>query len=254
MIIDRIGKHNLVRKACEVCGCIFHVRKYRALSARFCSQVCGGSWHATTRLAHMPKPYMVGNQFRKGLSPGNKGIPGPRGENNPNWKPRTIRTCEHCGESFSRPIWVEKQNGPQRFCSRECFANSGVFVGESSPCWVGGPQTSRGRSWPSARARVVREQEGACARCNALVGKSLAVHHIRPFRLFASSDEANVRTNLIGLCQSCHMIVETESSERACRRIEQAQRQTDLFIHPADPERGYQQAALSLHDVEDRAP
>ncbi|HXT81349.1 MAG TPA: site-specific DNA-methyltransferase, partial [Acetobacteraceae bacterium] len=40
----------------------------------------------------------------------------------------------------------------------------------------------------------------------------------------------------------------------AVRRIEQAQRQADLFIHPADPERGYQQAALSLHDVEDRAP
>lgn len=40
----------------------------------------------------------------------------------------------------------------------------------------------------------------------------------------------------------------------ALRRIEQAQRQSDLFIHPADPERGYQQAALSLHDAEDRAP
>lgn len=36
--------------------------------------------------------------------------------------------------------------------------------------------------------------------------------------------------------------------------IEQAQRQSDLFIKAADPERGYQQAALSLHDAVGREP
>lgn len=48
--------------------------------------------------------------------------------------------------------------------------------------------------------------------------------------------------------------IEPKYFDIARRRIEEAQRQTDLFIHPADPERGYQQAALSLHDAEDRAP
>jgi predicted HNH restriction endonuclease len=34
------------------------------------------------------------------------------------------------------------------------------------------------------------------------------VHHIRPFREFRDSAEANQRENLIGLCQSCHMKTE----------------------------------------------
>lgn len=229
MVIEKVGSENLVRLTCEVCREIFHVRRYRAATARFCSQKCGGSWHATTRLARVPKPYMVGNKFRVGIPPVNKGKEGPRGELSPSWKARQPRTCETCSSTFSRPQWVETQNGKSRFCSRLCFATSGVFKGEKSPVWVGGPQTYRGRGWLAARDRVVAEQQGRCADCDIHVGKSLSVHHIKPFRLFHSPQEANVRSNLIGLCQSCHMATEAKMSERHVRRIEAAQRQADLF-------------------------
>ncbi len=36
----------------------------------------------------------------------------------------------------------------------------------------------------------------------------MPVHHKRPFRLFWFASEANRRSNLVGLCQSCHMKIE----------------------------------------------
>jgi hypothetical protein len=56
-------------KACEVCGKTFIVRPYRMAKARFCGRACGGKWHAETRLAHVPKPWAIGNQWRKGKPP-----------------------------------------------------------------------------------------------------------------------------------------------------------------------------------------
>jgi 5-methylcytosine-specific restriction endonuclease McrA len=82
----------------------------------------------------------------------------------------------------------------------------------------------------------VAEQNGRCADCYVSVGKSLSVHHIRPFRLFRTASEANARDNLIGLCQSCHMAIEARTSERHARRIEDAYKQADLFVEAPVPE------------------
>ena len=65
-----------VELKCEICGGSFLVKRYRALTARFCSQICGGSWHAKTRLAHADKPHMRGNKLRKGIPPSNAFEPG----------------------------------------------------------------------------------------------------------------------------------------------------------------------------------
>lgn len=66
----------MITKNCEICGAAFVVRPYRAKSARFCSQRCGGTWHARTRLAAMPHTWMLGNKLRVGLPSAN---PFPRG-------------------------------------------------------------------------------------------------------------------------------------------------------------------------------
>jgi hypothetical protein len=79
---------SMIDKTCEVCGAAFSVQAYRANTARFCSQKCGGAWHAKTRLAAMPHTWAVGNRHRagrrptnafpEGHSPWNRGVEGLR--------------------------------------------------------------------------------------------------------------------------------------------------------------------------------
>lgn len=193
---------------CEVCRTVFHVRGYRAHTARFCSLVCGGAWHAKTRLNGKPKPYMRGNQFRKGLKPANAFTPE---------QVRALLTvhgtdypCAQCGETFAVKPWIERQNVTKsglRFCSKPCH---NLYMtqrqsGAQSPLWVGGPTTYRGKGWLVQRARAVARDQGICQDCQRLVGKSIPVHHIKPFREFTSVEEANHLDNLLSLCQSCHM-------------------------------------------------
>jgi hypothetical protein len=218
-----------VTNVCEVCGDGFWVKPYRRKKARFCSQSCGGVWHAKTRLAMRDTSYMAGNQWRKGLAPANAFKPGLVAEDNPNWKPGQERKCEHCSAVFRQKDWVSRQNGAARFCSRSCFAASGCFVEDKSSTYVGGKATYRGRNWPLARAGVVEDQSGHCAHCLIYVGRSLPVHHITPFREFACEQEANARTNLIGLCQSCHMRAEPrphrprlDLGERVAKPVQEA--------------------------------
>lgn len=193
--------------SCEVCNKTFTVKPYRAKTARFCSRQCGGKWHMANR--EMPRAHLSGNQHRKGKRPTNAFTSEQvSGKANAKWVAGERFECEFCNKSFFVKPWIIRQNGSPRFCSRECFRESGTFLGEKSPNWVGGPQTYRGRSWQKARSLVVKRDNGACQRCGRVVGDSISVHHIRPFREFASEAEANAMDNLICLCQSCHMKVE----------------------------------------------
>lgn len=193
----------MITKVCEICGKSFSVKPYRENTARFCSKVCGGKWHMTYRI--MRGPDLRGNTYRKGMRPTNAFTSEQvRGRNSPCWKEGESFTCEHCGKSFRVKPWIIRQSGKPRFCSRACFCASGVFRGERSPTWVGGPQTYRGRSWRKARLLAVEHDQGTCQRCGKNLGQSISVHHIQPFREFATEQEANVLENLICLCQSCH--------------------------------------------------
>lgn len=192
-----------ITKVCEVCGTSFECKPYRHHSARFCSGSCRARWVGSLPHNRRPKPYMIGNKFRLGLSPANAGKPGPRGKDSATWK-RISLTCENCGQSFERAPNEIKHKRGYRFCSRTCFKESECFVGSRSSAYLGGPTTVRGLNWRQIRTGVVREQNGQCADCQKLIGNSLHVHHIRPFREFACDAEANVRSNLVGLCNSCH--------------------------------------------------
>ena len=234
-----------VELSCQECGSSFLVRPYRKDSARFCSKACGGAWQVKTHLNSIPKTYMLGNKLRVGLKPANAFTSEQvRGSANPNWKDGTPRVCEFCKTVFSKKPWIERQNGPTRFCSRKCFLDSGCFVAEKSSVWVGGPLTYRGRGWKALRLTVVAEQKGCCADCNKLVGLSLPVHHIKPFREFTSTAAANARSNLVDLCQSCHMKRERKIPlvRAPNRRISDALSRPDLFVKT--PRRAKQEAML----------
>jgi hypothetical protein len=199
----------MVNKTCEVCGKVFQVKPYRAETARFCSFACGGKWHLSVR--DMPNEHKYGNQWAAGRRPANAftseqaiAMNTVRG---------TEHACAYCGVTFEIKPWLARQNRTKsglRFCCKDCHSRymSETMSGEDSPQWVGGPTTYRGKGWLEARAAAVERDDGTCQACGAVVGPSIPVHHIRPYRLFASPEEANALGNLVCLCQSCHMRAE----------------------------------------------
>lgn len=193
----------MITVICKVCEKPFSVRPYRAKTARFCSYACGGRFRGRACRGR-PRPDMLGNKLRAGVRPTNAFQPGHgTGEDNHNWKESVTIACDHCQAEFHVKPWEARKGA--RFCSRVCFELSGVFVGPNSPCYVGGKNSRRGRNWSAIRLRVVQKQHGKCADCDKLVGNSLPVHHKKPYREFDNAADANRESNLVGLCQPCHM-------------------------------------------------
>jgi hypothetical protein len=136
-------------------------------------------------------------QFVKGNTPANK-------------KPWIKLICKNCSASFERPKWILNQNkGKADFCSLKCksiyWKNN--FSGNNNPHWVGGKMTYRGRDWKKLREKIIKNCGGYCSDCGKFVGKSISIHHIIPYR----DCRINKLSNLIPLCQSCHMKRERSS-------------------------------------------
>jgi 5-methylcytosine-specific restriction endonuclease McrA len=197
-----------VKKTCEVCGCSFRVKPYRATKARFCSQKCGGTWHQSQRPT-MGNRFAAGNKLRTGLRPTNAFTSEQvAGSANPKWTESIALVCGGCDSHFSHKPWLFRQNKSKnglRFCTDLCRRT--YMRGENHPRYIGGPLTYRGQTWPVRRAAAIERDNGTCQDklCGVFVGDSIPVHHIRPFRLFDNEDEANRLENLICYCQSCHM-------------------------------------------------
>lgn len=195
---------------CEECGQGFMVRPYRVGVAKFCSRNCNGRFYARQRdMKALGNTFEAGNKLRQGLRPTNAFTSEQvRGANNPKWKEPIYHKCKQCGVDFEVKRWKLKQpRVTGSFCSNECSSlyRHDNFSGANSPHWVGGIKTYRGRNWQKVRLLVVEVQSGNCADCGRHIGKSLPIHHFKPFREFRSAQEANAVENLIGLCQSCHM-------------------------------------------------
>jgi len=81
---------------CEICGSSFMVKEYRKNTARFCSRVCGGKWHASQR-------------FKA--------------------KPPMIKYCLTCAKPIElRPSKYERT----KYCSKICM-NKGIVKRRNSP-------------------------------------------------------------------------------------------------------------------------
>lgn len=202
----------VIVKPCEVCGIQFSVKPYRAATARFCSQKCGGKWHMQNRA--MPNEHKVGNQWRKGLRPANAFTSEQARTMNIVEGERHI--CRNCGAAFELKPWLARQNqskSGERYCSKKCHSDvmARERAGQLSTQWVGGITTYRGKGWLIQRRHAIERDAGTCQACGKIVGPSIPVHHIRPFRLFSTAADANALANLICLCQPCHMKVENSS-------------------------------------------
>lgn len=194
---------------CEQCKSEFKVQNYRKDTARFCSRSCSGKWGLSVR--KMVGQNLTGNKLRLGIPPVNKGKPSPyRGKKVKVYKKFE---CKHCSKEFEVVPWIERQNKSKsgdRFCTKKCHSDYMAInkAGENSPQWVGGKETYRGKSWSVARKLAVVRDKGVCQKCYKIVGNRISVHHKKPFREFDCHQRANRLTNLICLCQPCHMKVE----------------------------------------------
>lgn len=110
-------------------------------------------------------------------------------------------TCIGCGTTFQRnPSQLNGKRGAGKFCTRACRDRH--WTGEVTPNWQDGSGVyKRGPNWQSTRRRILKRDK-VCQCCGD--GGLLHVHHVIPFRMFDSVDEANDDDNLVALCPPCH--------------------------------------------------
>ncbi len=118
-----------------------------------------------------------------------------------------IQICKNCKAEFQMPEWRIKQ-GRGIFCSREC-ANKYLTTlrGNKSLRWSNGGShiRRRGIGWKTAREWALIRAQGKCEKCGKIITPhDYGIHHIKPYRLFRNDYEANLMSNLIVLCRSCH--------------------------------------------------
>ena len=165
---------------CQTCNKEFNKRPSQIGKRNFCSNKCAGKAYAKE---------LTGKKLSKWI----------------------VYKCKNCKSEFEIPKWRVKHRPNCTYCSNKCRDEyrHKFETGPNNKGWLGGSSTRRqSRHWLIARMSVVKEQKGLCAICGKYCGNSLPVHHRVPYREFKSPSLANARSNLIGLCQSCHMRLE----------------------------------------------
>lgn len=192
-----LGIKELGPMSCDVCGKEITGQKWRG--RRFCSRKC----------------------FAKHLSRTLKGIPRPevRGKK-PHLYKRVEKQCPQCGKVF---MVKQSQASRRRFCSKIChsrwLSESGTMAGDLNRNWQGGPFSYYGPNWVRQRRTARHRDNYTCQLCGVSeqqLGRELDVHHVVPFRNFgvAQYQQANRLSNLISLCNKCHLIVEHKMGHR----------------------------------------
>lgn len=140
-------------------------------------------------------------------------------------KTQVERSCLNCNNAFFvPPSLLKTTRGAGKYCCRACrdIHRNGM----NHPQYINGSaQEHRGPNWQAQKRRAKRRDKWKCRKCGKThkqcveeYGQTLHVHHIRPYRLFASYLEANALPNLITLCAPCHRVADAD-----CQRTESEQ-------------------------------
>jgi len=124
----------------------------------------------------------------------NKGVPGPKGEESPNWKGGEVTlVCRECSTHFKAKSY--RKNTAQ-FCSRICKTNNSDKG--KTPANQKIRQSAAYKSW---RTLVFERDNYICQHCEVR-GTYLHADHIKPFALYPELrlEPSNGRT----LCVPCH--------------------------------------------------
>lgn len=213
MAKNKRRKKPIIEKECIFCGEIFQAKRADAFS-------CG-----KRDVLHRPNEKIkrvkvicdcCGEYFEQTVSTHNRN----KRENRKNYcsqkcmgeayKDRVEITCSECGKTFQRAKSGYDPNNKHYFCSKECQKKNTDYIlsGEEHYNYINGDTSYiRGVGWSKARKETRKRDNYTCQHCGITeeqLGKQLDVHHIKPYRLFDNSKEANELTNLISLCPSCH--------------------------------------------------
>jgi 5-methylcytosine-specific restriction endonuclease McrA len=174
------------------------VDKIEKYERNFCSEECGNAWR---------REYYSG-------------------EANPRSQEKYEVECSHCGSTLQRIEYYVEHN-EHHFCDRDCLGEwrSENWNRENHPNWKGGVAREYGPNWKQKRRAVRQRDDFECQRCRLSDGEhrdefghGLHVHHVVPRAEFLNADgsieheRANRMTNLVTLCQQCHVEVEGESN------------------------------------------
>ncbi len=122
--------------------------------------------------------------------------------------------CRGCGKRFPLPRWYAEKEVGLRFCGSACReAWETDQMDDPFRLRLTGRPEYRGGNWDVQAARA-RERDGyRCRVCGVTeeeLKRQLDVHHKTPVRMFESAADANVLSNLISVCSSCHKRLEEE--------------------------------------------
>lgn len=176
---------------CEKCGSEFEEVKSREDRAKYCSEDCRIEAFTEVGLEKGEE-----TRFDEGHEPWNKGL--------------SIEKSEKIQEIARKT--QEAQLGINH--------NPGVGFqpGEEHRNWKDEYTYTkkRGENWGPQRLKALNRDDHTCQKCDKTKSEldlPLDVHHIKPYREFESDKRANRVENLISLCRSCHMKVESNSAE-----------------------------------------
>ena len=122
--------------------------------------------------------------------------------------------CPKCGK-LRKSHLSEVSKLSNRLCQN---CSSDKLSGPDSPTWKGGHKhwspgrfgkDKEGLSWKVQRQLAWERDSYECQHCHEKKGRKPDVHHINPFRV----SQSHALTNLICLCQKCHLTEEAKTQE-----------------------------------------
>lgn len=175
----------LVTTTCAWCGTPKEVKPFKVERSKrnFCDARCEGDWLAENR----------------------------SGENSWNWDGGLVTVaCAWCGsEKQVFPANAEEYDDHycrETNCQEKWLAKNNT--GEANPNWEGG-SFPYGSGFTEAKKEKVRErQDRRCAGCGtheSEFSRKLDVHHIQKARSFDDDEARNDKSNLVAMCQPCHL-------------------------------------------------
>ena len=201
-----------VQKTCRQCNKTFTVSPCHADTATYCSRDC----YTTARWGKSRKQELQCEQcgktilvYARDIQHGRKfcshecyGI-SKQGKPAHN-RNRVTKQCGWCGKSFDRA--ASNFHSKLSFCCQHCSsmwnAEFGLH-GKDHPNYIDGQSNTYGEAWPTIRKAALIKAQYKCQLCEE-DKKILDVHHIIPFKFFASPKSGNHAKNLIVLCRKCH--------------------------------------------------
>jgi hypothetical protein len=112
------------------------------------------------------------------------------------------KTCLFCNTEFSTRRCYHR-----KFCSFNCSKLYHVGKNHHFP-YIERKPGAYGYNWPEQKRKVKERDKNICQICgknqSQNFGQNMDIHHLIPFLLFTSYEQANKLENLTSLCIECH--------------------------------------------------